>query len=226
MNLLSEATVRNDGVIFRQIFNSRRRIMDQGGVIYGTPTVNDGFLISNLNTDRIVYTARTMEGLGTNKLTVRARLRTPPAFSAITFVVGPWDSSGGGMYRWIMKITNAGRVDFHVPATITDTATYSYQNPGTLSTSTEYIIHWVFDGALANPNRTALYIQGANAAKSDTAAIPATMMLGSIPLCIAGAKTAALSQAGYIIRDVCVWLKALSAQECLDDVNDKTFGGE
>ena len=223
MSLLREGTVNGDGCVFRQVFATRRRCMDQGGVFYGTPVVSDGFLISALNTDRIVYVPQTTVGMGAGKMTVRTRFRTPAAFSAMTMLVGVWDATGGGSYRWMVRTTNTGRMDFLVPTNLTDNATYSYQNPGTLVASTEYIVHWVFDGSLANPNRSALYINGASTAKSDTAALPTALTIASRPLCIAGEKTASSGQAGYIIRDVCVWGKALSAADVLLDALDTTY---
>jgi hypothetical protein len=225
MSLLREGGVNNDGVIFRQVFATRRRCMDQGGVFYGTPVVSDGFQISALNTDRIVYVPQTMVGMGAGKLTVRVRFRTPAAFASMTMLAGVWDATGGGSYRWMVRTTNTGRIDFLVPTNLTDNATYSYQNPGVLAVSTEYVAHWVFDGALANPNRSALYLNGSSTAKSDTAALPAALTIASRPLCIGGEKTASNGQAGYIIRDVCAWGRALNSVEVADDAADLTYGG-
>lgn len=225
--LLREGTVNNDGCVFRAGFRLRREEQDQSGVFVGCTVGRYGpGIMPTAASSRVTYDNTRALLINQNKMTVRAKFRTPAALGAAT-------------YGFIAKspnslLDNQFFLQFHpgfIPAFFIanapgDFGQYIYTNAALLA-STLYVMHFVYDGTLAAASRGAIYSAGLAVASSISGTLPVTMRASASPLTIFNRDAAAggAPPTDFTLFDCAIWNRAFSPSECLSDALDQTFGG-
>jgi len=162
--------------------------------------------------------------INANKMTIRARIRTGAANNgATTHLIDKALSSYANNQFHFLMFTN-WRPLVMIANAIADTSQYITAN-ASLSLSTEYILHFVYDGTLAAGSRAALYSNGATLASTITGTIPATMRASPSPITVynmdGGSILAPATDA--VLYDFAIWQRAFSPAEVALDAAGSTF---
>lgn len=227
MSLLSTPTVRNDGVVFRQTFGTRREIQDERGVLVGCTVGRYGpGIMPTAASSRVTYEQTRSVLINQNKMTVRIRMRTTgPALAANPVLLAKTPSTFlDNQFHIALAAGGGGRPYVAIANAFNDVAQSAVANANLLN-ATEYVVHWVYDGSLAAANRIAMYAQGIVIAHTISGVIPAVMRAGASPLCLFNWNGGAVAAppTDVTVYDVCVLDRALSSSECLDDALGRTF---
>jgi hypothetical protein len=224
MSLLSTATVRSDRIVFAQSFEARRYVQDAQGVLVDCNVGLRGpGIIPTALTSRVTYDRTQSLLVNASKMTIRTRFRTGAVVPNNKYVVckGPIAFNDN---QWLQIIAGGAFLQY-IAASAVDVANYASCNTLFIA-STTYVMHMVYDGALAVGSRIIWYMNGSPAPTTIVGTIPASMRAGASPVTVfqaAGGSTNA-PDTDFTLFDVKIWAASLTAQECLDDALNRTHG--
>lgn len=200
--------------VWRECFKSQASVIANGGVVYGAPTINNGLTINTVNANRVIYPKAIDVANGANKVTLRARFKTPPAFATTTYVLAKVQNPGAWANQWILGTSAAGVLSVFVATSPTDVATY-WASSAALATNTEYDIVASIDGTLAAGSRVLVYNQGSPVAGAIVGTIPTKTTSVEPGMSVGGRFDAYACDAGLIVREVSVFRRALSERDAI-----------
>lgn len=224
MSILSTGTVRGDKVVFAQNFESRRMVLDNSGVLVGCNVGLRGpGIIPTAASSRVTYDKTQSTLINATQATWRLRFRTGAVVPTNKYMLqkGPIAFNDN---QWF-TIWDGGHLVLYVAASAADTANYASSDPIVVA-STEYIYHFVFNGALAPGSRVKSYVAGLLVGTTVGGAIPAAMRASASPVTLfqnAGG-TIHSPATDFTLFDARIWSVALSAIECQQDYAATTFG--
>ena len=226
MSKLSCPHVYQDAIL-RQCFVSRRFVQDAGGVLVGcTVGLNGPGILSTATSSRVTYDRTQSLLINSNKMTVRVRLHTTgPALASNPVLISKGPSAlNDNQFAVALASGGGGRPYIDIANAAADVSQYCIATSNLLN-STDYVLHWVYDGSLAAANRIALYANGAAIGQSIGGTIPTTMRASASPLCMfqrAGGAAAA-PPTDMPVYDFAIWNRALSAADVALDAADRTY---
>ena len=225
MSLLSDPSVKNDGVLLRQVFVDRRIVQDNSGVLVGC---NVGLYGPGIKTtavsSRVTYDRTQSWLINANKMTIRARIRTGAANNGATRHLIAKTNTGYNDNQFFFGLFTNYRPFMAIANAVADTSQYSITD-ASLALSTTYVLHAVYDGTLGVGSRVIQYVNGLAVAATITGMIPAAMRANTIPLTLFnlnGGNTLA-PDTDFTLLDCGLWAKALSPADVLLDAFDGAY---
>lgn len=224
MSLLSEGTVANDQCLIRQTFQGRRWVQDANGVLVGCTVGRydgDG-LRPTAASSRVTYGGTSAWLINSNKMTIRTSFRTGAVVPNNKYLIckGPIAFNDN---QWL-QIFAAGQLYQYIANAAADVGNYAVCNTAVVA-STSYVMHTVFDGALAAGSRIAFYIAGVAQGVTITGTIPTSMRASASPITIFQANGGVVNSpdTDFTLYDFAIWQRAFSASEVALDAAGTTF---
>jgi hypothetical protein len=224
MTLLSTATVRSDKIVFAQDFTSRRMVQDAMGTLVGCNVGLRGpGIIPTALTSRVTYDRTQSLFVNASKMTIRTKFRTGAVVPNNKYAVckGPITFNDN---QWLQIIAGGSFLQY-IAASAADVANYATCDTLFLASST-YVMHMVYDGALAVGSRIIWYMNGSPAPTTIVGTIPASMRAGASPVTVfqaAGGSTNA-PDTDFTLFDAKIWSVALTPAEVADEALNRTYG--
>ena len=211
--------------VFRDDFLNPGSVMDNGGIIVAS-NVSKGISPTGIS-GRVTYSGTNALLINATQATWMLRFRTGAnAVANNPFLFTKTVAANRQWYASLSAGAVGGHLFFSIAANLADTANY-IQSAWEFALSTEYVVHVVYDGALAAANRLATYVNGVAAAMAVTGTTPAVMTASTTPVCVfqqnGGVNGAPATD--FVLREARVYSRAYSAAEVADDYAALTYKG-
>ena len=210
---ICQGNVAGSGVIFREDFASWTSISDNGGIVVASALPTGGGISPTGISGRVTYGGTEALLINATQMTVEMRFKAGTARAVLCPIVVKGNATTPD-YQFLFLQGTGNEGVFYVPTAANDAGTYN-KTIASYVTGTEYVVHAVFNGALAAASRAAIYKNGLLDPSTMFGTIPAVIRANAIPLTLFNYQAFAANSPSndFILRRIQIYNFALSAAD-------------
>lgn len=208
--------------VWAEDFPSRANMQSRGAVLVGCAVGADqrGSISPTAASSRVTFGGTQSVLANANKMTIALRFKTSAVLAAGSIIAKSPDALNDN--QWFVQF-ESGYVALYIANAIGDFGQVLY-TAATLATSTEYVMHAVYDGSLAAASRGVWYTNGV-VGQTITGTLPTKMRASTVPITVfnRSSGTTRAPSTDFILRSARVYAAAWTAQECADDMANAAY---